>query len=309
MSRLSFMFCHGNTYVTLFASKLAQLADMHPYCEQEELAKELAHHLGTNPFWKCPQKLAEEEYKSLPIKQELDEVRTASYDSAKQVQRVLKKVKQKYVERPVKVKAVHNAMQSCSDKEQEHIKQVLKGEGDISNITSVQVKQAITELNGTKVEDIEKEMVALPPTVFDLVQRDLYTKHGNEQEEGIRQSLKKDIDKNKNKFVVSDKPFIKLAKTDVYLGGRHDGMTKEGRIIEIKTRQRRFLGTPTYELVQVHAYMFIYGKEEAQIVESWNGETRVHDVPFDPVFWETVKDSVTQFFNDHWDQGQNVEQL
>lgn len=155
-----------------------------------------------------------------------------------------------------------------------------------------------TEQN--KVAEIEKKVV-LQENVVQTVQSKVYTSHGCEREDGIREAVKssKNIDiQTSNKFVVSKEPFIEVRGVRVFLGGRHDGMSDDGtKIVEIKTRQNRFLGTPLYELVQVHAYMFIYGVTEATIVESYNGQERMHEVGFDEKLWERVKKRVHAFFD------------
>jgi len=61
---------------------------------------------------------------------------------------------------------------------------------------------------------------------------------------------------------------------------------------KIKTRSYKFLGVREYERVQVHAYMHIFETRQAELVESYNGETRTHAVPFDDAFWTGVKESV-----------------
>lgn len=137
----------------------------------------------------------------------------------------------------------------------------------------------------------------LPPLVVDSIRNAMYTKHGTQQEDVVRQAVAerkaKEI-KTSDKFRTSSRPLMTVNGVDVFLGGRHDGMV-DGKIVEIKTRQRRFLGTPLYELVQVHAYMHIYGTREALVVESYNGEEREHEVLFDDKLWSRVKTELAAF--------------
>ena len=157
---------------------------------------------------------------------------------------------------------------------------------------AVEAKRAFEAVTAPKVE-----VRALPPLVVDSIRSAMYTKHGTQQEDIVRQAVAertaKEI-KTSDKFKTSSRPLITVNSVDVFLGGRHDGMV-DGKIIEIKTRQRRFLGTPLYELVQVHAYMHIYGTREALVVESYNGEEREHEVLFDDKLWSRVKTELAAF--------------
>eukprot|EP00798_Chlamydomonas_sp_ICE-L_P028863 gene28863-32051_t len=49
----------------------------------------------------------------------------------------------------------------------------------------------------------------------------------------------------------------------------------------------RFLGVPLYELVQIHAYMIIFGAKQSIHVENYMGETRETIIPFDEEFWDS----------------------
>jgi hypothetical protein len=119
-----------------------------------------------------------------------------------------------------------------------------------------------------------------------------YTRHGQEQEDVVRKNTNVLI-KTDNKFVVSKLPIFTIGEIDYYIGGKHDGML-DGVVIEIKTRQRRFLGVPVYERVQIHAYMHIYKTRKGRLVESFNGERKEHDIEFDDEFWREVVQKTQQ---------------
>jgi hypothetical protein len=90
-------------------------------------------------------------------------------------------------------------------------------------------------------------------------------------------------------------PFVVVDGLSVLIGGKHDGITNDGELIEVKTRQHWFLGVPIYEKVQLHAYMSIFDKKKATLVESFDGQQRTHEVHFDECFWDDVKMRVEDF--------------
>lgn len=133
----------------------------------------------------------------------------------------------------------------------------------------------------------------------DAVRTALFTQHGSRCEAGVREAVMVEGGKFRNivtdgRFRVTTVPWLTVGEYDVYVGGKHDGI-EDGRVIEIKTRQRRFLGAPLYERIQTHAYMHVYGLRQASLIESYLGEQREHDLPFDDVMWEDVHAAISAF--------------
>lgn len=146
-----------------------------------------------------------------------------------------------------------------------------------------------------EVRDLVKDEV-----VAEVVQRALYTTHGTQCEAGVRSASEVAVPgrviRTDASFTVSPTPWLVLADVDVYLGGKHDGTMEQGaRIVEIKTRQRRFLGAPRYELIQTHAYMHVYGTRSASLIESYMGQRQEHDIAFDDRLWSDVREAVAEF--------------
>jgi hypothetical protein len=248
-----------NDYLVIYASSMAACAGMHPYQSQRELKDEFMSMMGT-----CDD----------PDYVKPDEIAEQDLLKLPLVQRE-------------KIKAVVDASYS----------------------SATQVIEAFTKLTTAKSDEdetVKSESEPLPATVIDKIRSAMYTKHGQEQESVIRDAFSKEIKKpvrTSNKFkkghiicsvTTSDEPHHTI---DVYVGGKHDGMVDD-KIVEIKTRQRRFLGTPIYELVQVHTYMYIYGTRQAIIVESYNGEERKHEINFDDELWDKVKTKIAEFVED-----------
>ena len=75
--------------------------------------------------------------------------------------------------------------------------------------------------------------------------------------------------------------------------GRFDGFNEEGTLVEIKNRMRRLFGTVVeYEKVQVHVYMAMSRKTQAQLVERYQDQIMVHEVEFDQQFMDGVLDEL-----------------
>lgn len=87
---------------------------------------------------------------------------------------------------------------------------------------------------------------------------------------------------------------------ELHLGGRLDGLRRDAdgglTIVEIKTRVNRLLGVPTYERVQIHAYMFIHGTRRGRLVENFKSRVVEHVVDFDDVFWAGVTTALGDFW-------------
>lgn len=156
------------------------------------------------------------------------------------------------------------------------------------------------------VETTCRKQAAIPDKTIDLARQVMYTRHGTEQEDSVRAQIN---ETRSQKIFDSNSKFRKRElmtlshdpSTYVYIGGRHDGMDVDGNIVEIKTRQRRFLGVPLYERIQIMAYMHIFREDDistpciATLAESLNGEVREHSVEWDDDLWAQVKSSVDSF--------------
>jgi hypothetical protein len=181
-------------------------------------------------------------------------------------------------------------MNASDPKAKAYIDNIMFGKYD--NAKQVQTVLQALEINNSPDE-----------AIMDLVKRTIYTKQGTTNEKHIctHVSHQKGLDIKKNyKFTVSMLPMCCVNGTEVYIGGKIDGYMKDKdgpmTIIEIKNRQRGFLGVPLYEKVQVHAYMFIFESRMSKLVESYMGEEIVHDIAFDDSFWSQVTSNVEEFF-------------
>lgn len=193
------------------------------------------------------------------------------------------------------------------------------GHNPFTEVNEVAAKQAIEALPVEQMEQIKSTMATSfadttqvatalktieamdlkDETIIAKVTKEVFCKHGTEKEASIRAAIPERI-KTSNKYRVSLFPVITLPSgLDVFIGGKHDGVKEDGSIVEIKTRQYKFLGVRDYERVQVHAYMFIFNTTKAQLVENFNGESKTHDIEFDHMFWNQVEEKLHTFLTDH----------
>lgn len=73
--------------------------------------------------------------------------------------------------------------------------------------------------------------------------------------------------------------------------GRLDGYDETtNSVVEYKHRAYRLLNrVPRYENVQLHLYMALTGAKRGQHVETYDDASNIHEVAFDPVFFDEIK--------------------
>jgi len=126
----------------------------------------------------------------------------------------------------------------------------------------------------------------------------IHTERGKAHEdislERLQTALNVDIVKRNDKFY---KRYIEYGPNKQYvIGGKVDGITADGYLVEVKNRQYRlFKEIPIYEKVQIHVYMFLTGIPECKFVQSFAGEDSSTDVEFDYTFWEMIKTKCNVF--------------
>ena len=82
------------------------------------------------------------------------------------------------------------------------------------------------------------------------------------------------------------------------IGGRIDGITEDGTIIEIKNRiYRLFYRLRDYERIQIQTYMYIFRAENGVLVESRNGNINMIDVEFNEAKYENIINKIKNFAN------------
>lgn len=80
------------------------------------------------------------------------------------------------------------------------------------------------------------------------------------------------------------------------LGGRVDGLTPSGEVVEIKNRTRRLFGrVPDYERVQVLCYCHLLDAKKAYLIEKTDFDRAVHSIEYDPEEFEQIKNDLEAF--------------
>ena len=83
------------------------------------------------------------------------------------------------------------------------------------------------------------------------------------------------------------------------LGGRVDGLTPSGDIVEIKNRMRRLFGSvPDYERVQVLCYCHLLDAKKAYLIEKTQTDHGVHEIEFDTNEFEQIRKDLETFVRD-----------
>ena len=163
----------------------------------------------------------------------------------------------------------------------------------MTNLPSLEGRESIKAVK--KALDTIKSIPGVSAEAKEAVRASLYTAHGIHGEDKIRVEASKTLGPIKTNARFTTSPIIfSTSSYDVFLGGKHDGMTGD-TLTEIKNRMNRFLGVPLYERIQLHAYMVIYGVTKSILIESFKGERREHEVPFDDDLWFGVVESAEKF--------------
>ena len=111
---------------------------------------------------------------------------------------------------------------------------------------------------------------------------------GGENEDGVK--LLSGEDDNEQKEAIQEPE-----EKRYMIGGKVDGITETGDLVEVKNRQNRiFSFLPLYEKVQIHAYMFLTEVTTCRLVQSYDGQDKVNIYKFDQEFWGTVVEKCTK---------------
>lgn len=158
------------------------------------------------------------------------------------------------------------------------------------------IRAPVKELDTGMSQIIENAAVSDPGFADDL-KTFVYTERGKIGEKAVVDDFERQHD---DKFTERNDKFFKkkYALNDhvVIMGGRVDGLSKEGRLIEVKNRQRRFFqNVPLYEQVQIMCYQVLTGAKECELIQCFDGESRVTVVPFDEKLWEDVETAMLSF--------------
>jgi hypothetical protein len=133
------------------------------------------------------------------------------------------------------------------------------------------------------------------------IKQDLRMRRGNIKENANLNTIQKKIGKavtHRNSRMYS-KELYRSDKYVLVVRGKIDGITDEV-IIESKNRTRcLFKELRGYEQVQLEAYMFLTGFENALLTEHYNEESCEIPYVHDEEFWSSCIDSIVTFIETH----------
>ena len=148
-------------------------------------------------------------------------------------------------------------------------------------------EKILAEIEGnTKLKKEEKQV--LKKSVNSQLQKDFGTKEETSVTDVAEKLIGKQIEKT-YRFVMK-----KMFETETiawYVGGRVDGLTKAGEVVEIKNRMRRlFNEVKQYEYIQLITYLFIHSAPGGYLVEGFKSPEKLltnHNfVDFDADIWQ-----------------------
>jgi len=223
-----------------------------------------------------------------------------------EVKKVEKKIEETKKEHEKLVKKVENVTLSQTEKVEKEI--FVASEGLITNIKETIASESTDTKDKRKIvnESIDKlfsegkikedRRVELLKNTESLINKT----HGTLKEQSA-------IDIFENKYNVtldiSQKYYKYLVKStdtiDWYIGGRLDGVCNEQKyIIEVKNRTKGFFSSVRdYELTQIQLYLLLTGFTESKLVEKYNKNIRVTDIPIDNIYISEVLSYLCMFID------------
>lgn len=230
-----------------------------------------------------------------------------------EVKKVEKKIEETKKEHEKLVKKVENVTLTQTEKVEKEI--FTASEGSITNIketiasTSTDTKDKRKTVNES-IEKLAKEGKIKEDRRVELLKNteSLINKtHGTLKEQSAidifeaKYNVTLDISQKYYKYLVKSTDTI-----DWYIGGRLDGIHTD-YIIEVKNRTKGFFNSVRdYELTQIQLYLLLTGYTEAKLVEKYNSNIRVTDIPIDRIYIDeilsylnTFIDSMESFMNDN----------
>ena len=187
-------------------------------------------------------------------------------------------------------------------------------EAGAKDIVTKAIKQSSTLAYGAELnqvtESLAQEIRQLPDVTVDT--KDQLVSHFTseiQKEYGARseakaishyESMRKEsVRDNNNKFY---KLFLgKVGNTDVFVGGRVDGLNNRGRVVEVKNRMKKFFDPlPKYDVAQLQTYLQILDCNEGELIEHLRRkndlETHTTILERDDRYWDTkLKPSMLDF--------------
>lgn len=125
------------------------------------------------------------------------------------------------------------------------------------------------------------------------------TQFGIKNEDNVLQIYSKD--NNITVYKISDFKKRKIGNK-LYVGGKIDGLTESGEVVEIKNRMYKlFRFLRDYEKIQLQTYLYIFRTSKGYLVENYKNNIHIIEEDFDSIFMDMIILKLSNFelfFND-----------
>ena len=158
-------------------------------------------------------------------------------------------------------------------------------------------KDITEKASKVNVDSVLSKCPILKKQLCNDIKKDLQMKRGN-----IKEEVNLNKTQTKSKIIIRDRNSQMYTKTlykddecIINIRGKVDGIS-EDKIIETKNRTKRlFKNIPGYEKVQLEAYMFLTGLDEAIHIECYNEEQIQTHYKHNEAFWTECIDKVIHY--------------
>lgn len=140
--------------------------------------------------------------------------------------------------------------------------------------------------NQTVNKLIEKNKVAVAndTTMQQIIQKEISCGHGTVREESALDIYFRETDKEV--FFNNVLLFQHFETLGATIGGRIDGITGDKTVVEAKNRIKGLFDTiPVYEKLQIYCYLKILGLSNADLIQKYNDQFRIHRFEYSETFW------------------------
>lgn len=148
-------------------------------------------------------------------------------------------------------------------------------------------KTVIREIEDSKLAPDEKVMAIRAVTEV------TNCRHGVQHENVVATELRETTLPTLVRQVTLPKETVYCADdgTRFHISGICDGLTADGVLVEIKSRQSRlFNHLRTYELIQLQMYLHLAKREQGLLVETFGSDSRSYPVTYNPSLCEKILD-------------------
>ena len=177
------------------------------------------------------------------------------------------------------IENINNIEKKCGINVQSEMKNILKNTKNAEEV--VQKKNQLLKKVESQVTDknLKKE---LEKSVTNVVN----TSYGIKNEDNVLQVYSK----NKQMTVIKVCEFRKRKiGNNLYIGGKIDGLTQNGEIVEIKNRMYKlFNNLREYERIQLQSYIYIFKLKKGYLVESYKDKINIIEEYYDKKYMDSL---------------------